>query len=109
MKKLTVLLALALVLVFTMGTSAQEFSAENMKFVGGLTYNTYDGTFSGEGSPTVDNGDKLPVPFMSNEFLTHKLRFILSEIFKPAPPFISNPFSTNKFTVIDSVSSGSGV
>ena len=44
MKKLTVLLVLAVLLVFTMGTSAQEFSAENIKFVGGITYNTYDGT-----------------------------------------------------------------
>lgn len=46
MKKLTVLLVLAVMLVFTMGASAQEFSVENMKFVGGVTYNTYDGTFT---------------------------------------------------------------
>jgi len=50
MKKLTVLLVLAVVLVFTMGTSAQEFSAENMKFVGGVTYNTYDGTVTVDGA-----------------------------------------------------------
>ena len=41
MKKLTVLLVLAVMLVFTMGASAQEFSAENMKFVGGISYNMY--------------------------------------------------------------------
>jgi len=56
MKKLTVLLVLAVLLVFTMGTSAQEFSAENMKFVGGLTYNTYDGTFENSPDYDVDNG-----------------------------------------------------
>src|SRR6056297_835776 len=54
MKKLTVLLVLAVVLVFTMGTSAQEFSAENMKFVGGVTYNTYDGTVTVDGEEIVD-------------------------------------------------------
>jgi len=53
MKKLTFLLVLAVVLVFTMGTSAQEFSVENMKFVGGLTYNTYDGT-------VTENDETLP-------------------------------------------------
>jgi len=56
MKKLTVLLVLAVVLVFTMGTSAQEFSAENMKFVGGVTYNTYDGTVTVDGTalPSIE-------------------------------------------------------
>mgnify|MGYP006274427345 CR=1 FL=1 len=56
MKKLTVLLVLAVMLVFTMGASAQEFTAENMKFVGGVSYNMYDGSFSSGLEHDVKNG-----------------------------------------------------
>ena len=56
MKKLTVLLVLAMFLVFSVGASAQDYSVENMKFLGGVTYNTYDGTFSDNSTDTVDNG-----------------------------------------------------
>ena len=50
MKKLTVLITLSFLLVLTMGVSAQEVSMENMKMVGGVSYNTFDGTISVEGS-----------------------------------------------------------
>lgn len=56
MKKITVLLVFAVLLVFTMGASAQEFTVENMKFVGGITFNTYDGNFENSPEYSVENG-----------------------------------------------------
>ena len=57
MKKVTVLLVFALLLVVSFGVSAQDYSAENMKFVGGMTYNTYDGSFDNSWNYDVsDNG-----------------------------------------------------
>lgn len=54
MKKLTVLMVLSALLVFTVGASAQDIATENMKFVGGVTYNTFDGTASADGQEDED-------------------------------------------------------
>ena len=46
MKKLTILMFFIVLLVFSIGASAQNFSVRNMKFLGGINYNTYDGTIT---------------------------------------------------------------
>ena len=48
MKKLTVLITLSALLIFTMGAAAQDVSMEDMKMVGGVSYNTFDSTFSAD-------------------------------------------------------------
>ena len=54
MKKLTFLLVLFVLLFFTIGVSAQDAANENMKIVGGVTYNTFDGTISADGMEDQD-------------------------------------------------------
>ena len=55
MKKLTVLMVLSALLFFTIGASAQDNATENMKTVGGVTYNTFDGTWFLDGEEAGDN------------------------------------------------------
>ena len=52
MKKLTVLITLSALLIFTMGAAAQDVSMEDMKMVGGVSYNTFDSNFSDK---TIDD------------------------------------------------------